>query len=63
METKFITLESLTRFKELLDQSRGASIDYENVSREDIRDFVFGNGFATDEEVNNLLDEIFGNSV
>ena len=63
METKFITLEGLTRFKELLDQSRGASIDYETVSREDIRDFVFGNDFATDEEVDNLLDEIFGNSV
>lgn len=61
MEGKFITLEGLERFKELLLEQ--VSNDYEDVSREEIRDFVFRSDFATatDEEVNNLLDEIFGN--
>lgn len=59
MAEKVITLEGLSRFKELLLGQ--VSNDYEDVSREEIRDFVFRSDFATDEEVNNLLDEIFGN--
>ncbi len=61
METKFITLEGLRRFKELLDQTYGGAVDYEAVSKVEIRDFVFDNEFATDAEVDTLLNEIFGN--
>lgn len=57
-ETKLVTLNGLKKFKELLDNSysqkfaeKGQTVDDES-----------GYTFASDEEVDNLLDDIFTSS-
>lgn len=52
-ETKFITLEGLARFKELLDTSYSAQF----ASKEEATGQV-----ATDEQVDNLVDDIFSSN-
>ena len=52
-ETKFVTLEGLARFKELLDTAYSAQF----ASKEEATGQV-----ATDEQVDNLIDDIFSST-
>ena len=68
-DSKFITLEGLARFKELLDAAYSARLvtksqddgDSSNGGDSSTGDDTLpaGDNFASDEEVDNMLDDIF----
>ena len=61
-ETKFVTLEGLKKFKDLLDNTYSEKFASKEQSAGEPG--VGDNEFATDEEVEHMLDDIFsGNSV
>lgn len=51
-EIKLVTLDGLKKFKDLLDDSYSTKFAEQGA----------GGSFATDEEVEQLLDDIFGNN-
>ena len=51
-EIKLVTLDGLKKFKDLLDNSYSTKFAEQGA----------GGSFATDEEVEQLLDDIFGNN-
>lgn len=58
-ETKLVTLNGLKKFKELLDNSYSQKFAEKGQTVDDESDYYT---FASDEEVENLLDDIFSSS-